>query len=147
MRLAGLAVGLTVGWLGLPWHHAAAAQGTGALPKDYSCGAAHRGRIEWILSMRYPGAVADSVDGGRAPRFSQALVIEDFLELKATVGPRATGTLGYIEDAFLRYVRDTGRVTPEVCEVVRFVYNYHLRAARADAATRPGEPEVSASPR
>jgi len=125
----------------LPLHQPAAKDGA-ALPQRYACEAAHRGRVEWILSQRFPGAAADAVDAARTPRFSQALVIEDFLELKTTAGGDVPASLRYIDNAFLELVRDTGWVTPEVCEVVRFVHDYRMRAVRAQAAARAGEPEL-----
>lgn len=108
---------------------------------SYSCGSAHTRQIEEVLRLRYPGAAHDAaVDVKRAPRFSRALVIEDFIRLRAAPNVRMPSAFRYIEPAFLELVRDSGRVTPEVCEVVRFMHEYYIgggtRAVRQDRSTR-----------
>jgi len=91
--------------------------------------------------MRYPGASHDAaVDVKRAPRFSRALVIEDFIRLRQAPNVRMPSAFRYLEPAFLELVRDSGRTTPEVCEVVRFMHEYYIgngpRAAGADRSAR-----------
>jgi hypothetical protein len=108
-------------------------------PEEYSCGPTHQRDVQDILRLRDPGARSNSADLS----LDRALVITDFLRLRAEGNGGAAATLRGIDEASLRRARDGGYVTPEVCAVVRFMHGYYARGKQApDARAREVPPEI-----
>jgi hypothetical protein len=114
-------------------------------PEEYSCGPTHQRDVQDIIRLRDPGARSNSADLS----LDRALVITDFLRLRAEGNGGAAASLRGIDEGSLRRARDGGYVTPEVCAVVRFMHGYYARGKQAPdtrASERPSELQPERSP-
>ena len=99
-----------------------------------------------ILRFRDPGAAVSAVDHEFELGLDRALIIDEFLRVKAQESASLTDAVRGIDEALLRRMRDSGGVTAEVCAVVRFMHGYYSSGRRPPPGRAPDVPDVAAGP-
>ena len=120
---------------------------------DQGCGPEHPNDIRQVMTARNPHVADDAPDSESALRFNRALLVRDFLRLRAERISDVPEAIRRIDPAELRRAGDGGRESAETCGVVRFMREYYaqpdhdyLRHEDTLVPVRDTLPEVSAMP-
>lgn len=101
------------------------------LRSEEVCGSDHMREVRQVMIARNPNSAGVAFETESGLRFNRGLIIRDFLRLRAERPALVPEVVRAIDAVRLRGDGDSGRLTADVCAVVRFMSEHYARPGQS----------------